>query len=95
MTWIEGEAKRVIGFGVAGLFTYVYKQPVGLVNIQILREMAASAPQMVRFRIEWEGTGRKRHRFRMIDGTRKGREARQDPGRRYFIFLNVMLPFSS
>ena len=54
---IEGEAKRAIGFGVAELYTFVYKTPVGPVNIQIPREMAASAPQTVRFRIEWEGDG--------------------------------------
>ena len=52
---IEGEAKRAIGFGVAELYTFVYKTPVGPVNIQIPREMAVSAPQRVRFRIEWEG----------------------------------------
>ena len=57
MTGIEGEAKRAIGFGVAELFTYVYKTPVGPVNIQIPREMAASAPQVIKFRIEWEGDG--------------------------------------
>ena len=54
---IEGEAKRAIGFGVAELYTFVYKTPVGPVNIQIPREMAVSAPQTVRFRIEWEGDG--------------------------------------
>lgn len=54
MTGIEGEAKRTIGFGVAELYTFVYKTPVGPVNIQIPREMAVSAPQTVRFRIKWE-----------------------------------------
>ena len=57
MTGIEGEAKRAIGFGVAELYTFVYRTPVGQVNIQIPREMAVSAPQTVRFRIEWEGDG--------------------------------------
>ena len=57
VTGIEGEAKRAIGFGVAELYTFVYRTPVGPVNIQIPREMAASAPQTVRFRIEWEGNG--------------------------------------
>ena len=52
---IEGEAKRAIGFGVAELYTFVYRTPVGSVNIQIPREMAVSAPQTVRFKIEWEG----------------------------------------
>ena len=55
VTGIEGEAKRAIGFGVAELYTFVYRTPVGPVNIQIPREMAVSAPQTVRFRIEWEG----------------------------------------
>jgi hypothetical protein len=54
---IDGEAKRAIGFGVAELYTFVYKTPVGPVNIQIPREMAVSAPQTVKFRIEWEGDG--------------------------------------
>ena len=57
VTGIEGEAKRAIGFGVADIYTFVYRTPVGPVNIQIPREMAASAPQTVRFRIEWEGDG--------------------------------------
>ena len=57
VTGIEGEAKRAIGFGVAELYTFVYKTPVGPVNIQIPREMAASAPQVIKFRIEWEGDG--------------------------------------
>ena len=57
MTGIEGEAKRAIGFGVAELYTFVYRTPVGPVNIQIPREIAVSAPQTVRFRIEWEGDG--------------------------------------
>ena len=57
VTGIEGEAKRAIGFGVAELYTFVYRTPVGPVNIQIPREMAASAPQTVRFMIEWEGDG--------------------------------------
>ena len=57
VTGIEGEAKRAIGFGVAELYTFVYKTPVGPVNIQIPREMAVSAPQTVRFSIEWEGDG--------------------------------------
>ncbi|MCL4480933.1 MAG: hypothetical protein M1113_05570 [Candidatus Thermoplasmatota archaeon] len=57
MTGIGGEAKRAIGFGVAELYTFVYKTPVGSVNIQIPREMAASAPQVIKFRIEWEGDG--------------------------------------
>ena len=57
VTGIGGEAKRAIGFGVAELYTFVYRTPVGPVNIQIPREMAASAPQTVRFRIEWEGDG--------------------------------------
>ena len=47
MTGIEGEAKRAIGFGVAELYTFVYKTPVGPVNIQIPREMAASAPHII------------------------------------------------
>ena len=57
VTGIEGEAKRAIGFGVAELYTFVYRTPVGPVNIQIPREMAASAPQVIKFRIEWEGDG--------------------------------------
>ena len=55
MTGIEGEAKRAIGFGVAELYTSVYKTTVAPVNIQIPREMAVSAPQVIKFRIEWEG----------------------------------------
>ena len=54
MTGIEGEARRAIGFGVAELFTFVYRTPVGPVNIQIPREMAVSAPQVIKFRIEWD-----------------------------------------
>lgn len=43
--WIDGEAKRVIGFGAAELYTFVYRTPVGLVNIRIPREMSAGAPE--------------------------------------------------
>ena len=57
MSRIEGEAKRVIGFGVAELYTFVYRTPVGPVSIQIPREMAVVAPQSVKFMIEWEGDG--------------------------------------
>ena len=35
----------------------MYRTPVGQVNIQIPREMAVSAPQVIKFRIEWEGDG--------------------------------------
>ena len=55
MTGIEGEARRAIGFGVAELYTFVYRTPVGPVNIQIPREMVVSAPQVIKFRLEWEG----------------------------------------
>ncbi len=57
MSRIEGEAKRVVGFGVAELYTFVYRTPVGPVSIQIPREMAVVAPQSVKFMIEWEGDG--------------------------------------
>lgn len=43
MSRIEGEAKRVIGFGVAELYTFVYRTPVGQVSIQIPKEMAVLA----------------------------------------------------
>ena len=49
------EEKRAIGFGVAEIYTFVYKTPMGPVNIQIPGEMAVSAPQTVRLKIEWEG----------------------------------------
>ena len=47
----------ILNFTAAELYTFVYKTPVGPVNIQIPREMAVSAPQTVKFRIEWEGDG--------------------------------------
>ncbi len=57
MTGIEGEAKRVIGFGVGEFYTFVHRTPVGPVSIQIPRVMVAGAPETVRFAIEWEGNG--------------------------------------
>ena len=57
MTGIEGEAKRVIGFGVGESYTFVHRTPVGPVSIQIPRVMVAGAPEIVRFAIEWEGNG--------------------------------------
>ena len=57
MTGLEGEAKRVIGFGVGEFYTFVHRTPVGLVSIQIPREMAVGAPPSVKFMIEWEGDG--------------------------------------
>ena len=46
MTGIEGEAKRVIGFGVGEFYTFVHRTPVGQVSIQIPRVMVAGAPGM-------------------------------------------------
>ena len=57
MSRIEGEARRAIGFGVAEPYTFVYRTPVGPVNIQIPRVMMAGAPETVKFMIEWEGDG--------------------------------------
>ena len=57
MTRLEGEAKRVIGFGVGEFYTFVHRTPVGPVSIQIPRVMVAGAPETVRFAIEWESNG--------------------------------------
>ena len=57
MTGLEGEAKRVIGFGVGEFYTFVHRTPVGQVSIQIPGVMVAGAPETVRFAIEWEGNG--------------------------------------
>ena len=35
----------MIGFGVGEFYTFVYRTPVGLVNIRISREMSAGAPE--------------------------------------------------
>ena len=58
MSRIEGEAKRVIGFGVGEFYTFVHRTPVGQVSIQIPRVMVAGAPETVKFIIQWEGDGK-------------------------------------
>ena len=58
MSRIEGEAKRVIGFGVGEFYTFVNRTPVGQVSIQIPRVMVAGAPETLKSIIQWEGDGK-------------------------------------
>ena len=55
MTGLEGEAKRVIGFGAGEFYTFVHRTPVGPVSILIPRVMVAGTPEIVRFAFEWYG----------------------------------------
>ncbi|MEM0133650.1 MAG: hypothetical protein QXU18_00265 [Thermoplasmatales archaeon] len=57
MARIEGEARRVIGFGLEEFYTFVHRTPIGRVSIQIPRVMVTGTPDSVRFAIEWEGNG--------------------------------------
>jgi len=53
MTVIEGEARRTVAFGVAEVYSYVYRTPEGSISVQVPSIMAINAPGIIKFRLEW------------------------------------------